>query len=124
MKTNKDKIRERICMRCGVAEKDVRKWKGGCSVWGTSYKTHRYINYMKIKRLPQEYNKKIARNFGYEIQKMRKDVGLTQLELAKEIGFKSSVGISLYESNKRQPSIDTFFAICSVCGINIDLIEN
>ena len=50
---------------------------------------------MKIKRLPQKYNKKLARDFGYLIKKMREECGLSQLELAKEIGLKSATAISL-----------------------------
>lgn len=77
-----------------------------------------------IKRLPQKYNKKLLRDFGYEIKRMREECGLSQIELAQEIGLKSATAISLYESNKRQPSIQTFFAICSVCSLNILLTHN
>ena len=75
---------------------------------------------MIIKRLPNKYEPKLQRDFGSEIKKMREEVGLSQYELAKEIGFESATVISLYEQNKRKPSIQTVFAICSVCGYYID----
>ena len=75
---------------------------------------------MKIQRLPQKYEQRLQRDFGSEIKRMREEVGLSQKELAQEIGFGSATAISLYESGQRTPSIVAMFAICSVCGYSID----
>lgn len=79
---------------------------------------------MKIKRLPKEINLELARDFGYIIRDIRLECGLSQEELAKMVGLKSGVAISLYESNSRDISAQMLFKICSVCGYVIDIIEN
>jgi len=76
---------------------------------------------MKIKRLPKEINQKVSRAFGYKIKQMREECGLSQKELAKEVGFKSGVAISLYENNKREVSANVLNDICAVCGYNLIL---
>ena len=80
---------------------------------------------MKIKRLPRSDTWEVERDFPSEIRKMRIECGLTQEDLAKEIGLRTSVSVSLYESGKRQPSIQTFWRICSVCNhvIKIEPLE-
>lgn len=60
---------------------------------------------MNIKRLPNtNFNTKIRPEIGSKIVRARKECGLSQIELAKLIGFRSGTAISLIESNKR--SID------------------
>lgn len=80
---------------------------------------------MKIKRLPKKCSWEVERDFPSEIKRMRIECGLTQEELAKEIGLKTSVSVSLYESGKRQPSLKVLWRICSVCNhvIKIEPLE-
>lgn len=42
-----------FCMRCGV-DKKKGFWEGGCSSWGTYYKTHVWNNSKKIQKANDE----------------------------------------------------------------------
>ena len=79
---------------------------------------------MKIKRLPQKLELKIVRDFGYMIKQMREECGLSQKELALEIGLKSGTAICLWEKNKRQISAVQLWQIACVCGYSLDLKIN
>ena len=58
---------------------------------------------MNITKLPnRKFNNKLAPEVGSKIKRAREMCGLSQVELAKLMGFKTGVVISLYESNKRQ----------------------
>ena len=78
---------------------------------------------MKIKRLPRPIESKLIRDFGYKIKQMREECGLSQLELAKEIGFESGTAVSLWESNKRKISAINLWKIACVCNYSLDLTE-
>ena len=76
---------------------------------------------MEIKRLPQKINLRLARDFGYIIKQMRQECGLSQNELAQEVGFKSGTAISLYESGDREVSANVLNNICAVCGYQLEI---
>jgi len=76
---------------------------------------------MKIKRLPYKIELKLARDFGHMIKQMREECGLSQKELAQEIGLKSGTAISLWESNKREVSAIQLWRVVCVCGYSLDL---
>ncbi|HDY68413.1 MAG TPA: XRE family transcriptional regulator [Candidatus Scalindua sp.] len=78
---------------------------------------------MEIKRLPQKIELKVTRDFGYIIQKMRKECGLSQKELAQKIGLKSGTAICLWEANKRQVSAVQLWQVACVCGYSLELKE-
>jgi len=52
--------------------------------------------------------------FGQRLRKLRKNQGLTQTELAKKIGYKTSVSISNIESGRTPPDI-TILAKIAAC---------
>ncbi len=57
------------------------------------------------------------------LREMRKEAGLTQTDLADEIGFSKSA-ISKYESRQRTPNIYTLERLAYVLDVDIlDLIE-
>lgn len=77
---------------------------------------------MKIQRLPQKLNKRIVRDFGYKIKQMREECGLSQKELAQEIGLKTGTAICLWESGKRQLSAIQLWQVACVCGYFIEIV--
>lgn len=77
---------------------------------------------MKIKRLPQKLNKKLTRDFGWIIKQMREECGLSQKELADELGLKSATAISLWEHCRRRVTAVQLWEIACICGYEIDII--
>jgi transcriptional regulator with XRE-family HTH domain len=65
--------------------------------------------------------------FGEELKKARKESGLTQEELAARAGLHYTY-ISLLETNKKSPTLDSLFRICKALGISaaslIGRVEN
>ena len=60
--------------------------------------------------------------FGEELKKARKESGLTQEELAARAGLHYTY-ISLLETNKKSPTLDSLFRLCKALGISAaDLI--
>ncbi|MFZ0928019.1 MAG: helix-turn-helix transcriptional regulator [Syntrophobacteraceae bacterium] len=55
--------------------------------------------------------------FGEELKKARKESGLTQEELAARAGLHYTY-ISLLETNKKSPTLDSLFRICKALGIS------
>lgn len=74
---------------------------------------------MKIKKLPTIDTKPEFPDFGAIIKKAREECGLSQLELAKEIGKKSATYISLIESGKRGVSCRDFYYIMHVTNYEL-----
>ena len=56
---------------------------------------------------------------GQRIRALRKNEGLTQAELAKELGVSSSA-IGMYEQNRRVPDNETLLQICGIFGVTSD----
>ena len=54
-----------------------------------------------------------------ELKKLRKERGLTAVELAKAIGVKQSA-VSLWESGKRFPRKDTLKKLCEFFDCKVD----
>ena len=63
--------------------------------------------------------KENAMEFNEKLQKLRKQKGLTQEELA-EVLFVSRTAISKWESNRGYPNIDSLKSIAAFFGITID----
>lgn len=62
-------------------------------------------------------------SYGKRIKEARKEAGLTQQELAERLGI-SSVNISQFENDKRNPKFETLSKIASAIGISIyELID-
>lgn len=57
-------------------------------------------------------------NLGNKIKKLRKDNNLTQVDLAEKLGL-SAITIRKYESNEREPNIDTLLKIAEVFNVNL-----
>lgn len=56
---------------------------------------------------------------GTNIRKHREDRGLTQFQLGEQIGLAEST-ISLYESGKREPNLDTVQLFADFFGCSVD----
>lgn len=56
---------------------------------------------------------------GNKLRQLREERGLTQSELADQVGIVTSF-ISLMEHGERQPSIDTLAKLADVLGVGID----
>ena len=61
--------------------------------------------------------------FGSKLKKMRKDRGLTQDELAKELGL-SKTSLVRYELDKREPNFEAIKKIENYFNVSIDEIIN
>lgn len=59
--------------------------------------------------------------FGKRISDLRKERGLTQLDLAQKIGVTRSV-ISLYEIEKREPDTETLLKMADFFGVSTDYL--
>ncbi len=63
-------------------------------------------------------------NLGETLKKRRLELSLTQADVAEKAGIKRSA-YSLYESNKREPSIETLRSISKALKTNLsNLLEN
>ena len=60
-------------------------------------------------------------NFTEKLQKLRKDKGFTQTELAEKVGV-SSRSIQNYELGARYPKRDILDKLCSVLGTRIEYL--
>ena len=55
-----------------------------------------------------------------KIKKKRKDLGLSQMELAEKVGMKRQY-IGALEQGERIPTIKTLVKICDALGLEVDL---
>lgn len=53
------------------------------------------------------------------LKELRKNAGLTQLELANKVGMSISA-ISLYEKGVRTPSVDVLFKLAEILGVSVE----
>jgi len=58
-------------------------------------------------------------NFSKNLKQLRKGKNLTQTELAKRLN-KSRATIAAYETDVRQPDIDTLISIAKLFGVSLD----
>ncbi|MGH0876727.1 MULTISPECIES: helix-turn-helix domain-containing protein [Bacillus] len=63
----------------------------------------------------------MSETMGSRIQKVRKEKGIRQYELAEAIGV-NHTAISLYESGKREPRKDILEKIALVTNVSIDYL--
>lgn len=56
------------------------------------------------------------------IKKLRKEKGLSQAQLAKEVGISNQI-ISFYENNKREPKIETWQALADFFNVSVPYLQ-
>ena len=61
----------------------------------------------------------VQKNVADNIKRVRTNKGLSQLEFAKQFGFKSATAISLIESNQRGVPIGLLWRISKFSGYSI-----
>lgn len=75
---------------------------------------------MKIEKLPLKLNredlKHIGSNLIQNIKKARMKTGLSQLEMAQMLGYKSATALSLIESGDRKLTAETLWKIAYITG--------
>ncbi len=59
--------------------------------------------------------------FGQKIKKLRLRAGLTQAQLANELGISTSA-VSMYEQDNREPNRETLLALSSFFGVDTDYL--
>lgn len=59
--------------------------------------------------------------FAANVKNLRKEIGLTQTELAEKIFVNKSM-ISAYEKGKRMPSLDVLIQLSSIFNVSIDYL--
>lgn len=74
---------------------------------------------MKIERLPKSNSVTEKPDFGAAIRQARMECGLSQQELAFEVGYKSATAISLIESNGRGIDATVLNQIAHITGKEI-----
>ena len=78
---------------------------------------------MRINKLPSRCDKRdekiVTENIARNIKIARMSVGLSQDELAREIGFKSATPLSLIESGQRKISTGKLWLISRITGNDI-----
>lgn len=79
---------------------------------------------MKIERLPNRDKCNTFVDVGHRIKILRLECGLSQLELAELIGFKSATAISLIENGERDVNSTNIQKIAYACNIGIDKLFN
>ena len=60
-------------------------------------------------------------NFGEHLKKIRKSRGLTQKQLAADIGA-SERGIQQYELNERKPAFDILIVLADYFDVSLDYL--
>lgn len=65
--------------------------------------------------------RKLPNLFAYRVKQLRKEKGLTQLELAQEVGLSKGT-IAMWEVNKREASFSTLFKLASFFNTTIDYL--
>jgi len=60
-------------------------------------------------------------NFAGRLKELRKEAGLTQVELSTKVGISKS-SISMYEANSRKPELETLEAIADYFNVNMDYL--
>lgn len=60
-------------------------------------------------------------NFGERLKELRLEKGLTQKQLAKEIGNAQSA-IVYWETNKQEPTISALKKLCNYFGVSADYL--
>ena len=56
------------------------------------------------------------------IKQLRKEKGLSQAQLAKEVGISNQI-ISFYENNKREPKIETWQALANFFDVTVPYLQ-
>ena len=74
---------------------------------------------MEIKRLPNRELPPLTIEVGSKIKRAREECGLSQQELARIVGFKTGVAVSLYENNKREVSAIMLWRIARATNVPI-----
>ncbi|MBR1146654.1 helix-turn-helix domain-containing protein [Bradyrhizobium sp. AUGA SZCCT0431] len=74
---------------------------------------------MKIERLPNRDSVAAKPDIGARVRQARNECGLSQTELANELGFESPTAISLIESNSRNISAQKLYQIAHITNLPI-----
>ena len=61
-----------------------------------------------------------AQSIGFQIKTAREEAGISQLELAKVLGFESATAISLVESGERKITADNLEKIANTLHLDIN----
>lgn len=72
---------------------------------------------MKIERLPNLNSVPEKIDWGAKVKQARLECGLSQTELARQVGFASPTGISLIEANQRGLDVKKLQQIAHVCNV-------
>ena len=59
--------------------------------------------------------------FGPRVAALRRDAGLSQAELARELGISPSA-MGMYEQGRREPSMETVVALAGFFGVTTDYL--
>ena len=57
------------------------------------------------------------------LHQQRRNIGLTQLQLARELNISPSA-VGMYEQGRREPSIEILLSIAKLFGVTVDTLLN
>ena len=60
-------------------------------------------------------------NFGQRLKELRKEFGLSQDELARQVGL-THTAIGLWEQNKRVPNLDAVISLAKFFKVSLDYL--
>ncbi len=63
----------------------------------------------------------MKKQLGSKLRQLRKSYGITQSELARQLGISGSA-VGMYEQGRREPDSTTLLKICSFFGISSDYL--
>lgn len=69
-------------------------------------------------RTKRPYPRKLAR----KLRRVRINTGLSQTEIAKELGVKDRASISQFESGKREPPLPVLLKYAQLAGVIVDVL--
>lgn len=75
----------------------------------------------RLQKIPNKFRQNVEaklRGISKQIQQAREEMGLTQEELAEELGI-SNISLQFIEQGRRYPSVQMLFYICAYLKLDI-----
>ena len=99
----------------GISFPDIRFWKKMCDLYDVSLSSFLLLDLSKAgRRIDSEFD---ADAFVSHLASLRKAKGITQAELAAELGLNPKT-VGSFESGKSLPSRQTFLDLCRLYGLS------
>jgi DNA-binding XRE family transcriptional regulator len=88
----------------------------------TDYLLRDDIPVEEVKQLVQHATSSRMPQFGKKLRALRRQAGITQVELATKLGLTAHTHISVLESGRKTPSLDIVVKIADFFGVTTDTL--